>query len=177
MSCDGLKKTDAVWISSQTDFRAFELDEVFWFTNTRKDNEIGINTYIMTMISRFPRQIVAFDVDKSVKAKLIQQMVNSVPHAKMYFTDGNYTYQDVDYFPGRLKQNFENKSDTHNIESTNADLRHYIAGLRRKSRCFFRKLENLKIVLHVFIDAYNKFGDAKLKYTDRQPPFSFLNFL
>ena len=127
------------------------------------------------MISRVPRQIVAFDVDKSIQAKLIQQMVNSVPPARRYFTDGGSVYKDVDFF-GRLKQNFESKRDTHNIESTNADLRHHIAGLRRKSRCFFRKLENLKTVLHVFIEAYNKFGEAKLRY-DREPPFSFLSFL
>jgi len=165
-----------VWISSQTDFRAFELDEVFWFTNTRKDSEMGINTYIMTMVSRFPRQIVAFDVDKTVKAKLIQQMVDSVPHAKTYFADGNYKYQDVDYFPGRLKQNFENKNDTHIIESTNSDLRRYIAVLHRKSKCFSRKRENLKTILHVFINAYNKYNDAAIKY-DRKPPFSILNFL
>ena len=176
MFLDGLKKTDTVWISKQTDFRAFELDEIFWFTNTRQDNEIGINTYIMTMVSRFPRQILAFDVDKSVKAKLIQQMVNSVPSAKYYFTDGGSVYKDVDFL-GRLKQNFENKNDTHNIESTNSDLRHYIAGLHRKSRCFFRKMENLKTILSAFINAYNKFGEAKLKYTDRKPPFSILNFL
>jgi len=130
----------------------------------------------MTMVSRFPRQIVAFDVDKSVKAKLIQQMVNSVPHARTYYTDGNYKYQDVDYFPGRLKQNFENKKDTHIIESTNSDLRRYIAVLQRKSKCFSRNRENLKTILHVFINAYNRYNDATIRY-DRAPPFSILNFL
>jgi hypothetical protein len=72
-------------------------------------------------------------------------------------------------------------------------LRHYISGLARRSRYFFRKLETLQAVLEVFIDAYNKFGEAKLKY--RVPtkhkdqnntkglhkyqdlPFSVLNFL
>jgi len=115
-----------VWISSQTDFRAFELDEIFWFTETRKSNEMGINAFIMTMISRVPRQIVAFDVDKSVKSKLIQRMVNSTPPARTYFTDGGSVYKDVDFI-GRLKQNFENKSDTHNIESTNSPLHRWLA--------------------------------------------------
>jgi IS1 family transposase len=49
----------------------------------------------------------------------------------------------------------------HNVESVNADLRHYIAGLRRKSRCFFRSLETMRAVLTVLINAYNKFGHAK----------------
>ena len=164
-----------MWISPQTDFRAFELDEVCWFTKQRKGHKNGVNTYIMTMISRFPRQIVAFDVDKSVNVKSIQKMVNSIPPARYYYVDGSSIYQGVD-FVGRLKQNFENKSNTHNIESVNADLRHYIPGLRRRSRCFYRTLETLKAVLSVFVDAYNKFNDAKLKY-DREPPFSFLNFL
>ena len=128
------------------------------------------------MISRIPRQIIAFDVDKSVSAKFIQRMVDSVPSAKNYFTDGCLVYKDVDFL-GRLKQNFENKRDTHIIESTNADLRHYICGLARRKRTFYRNRETLKSVLWVFINAYNKFGEAKLKYTDRQPPFSILNFL
>ena len=173
--CDGLKKTDAVWISPETDFRAFEMDEVFWYILCRKGYENGVNTYIMTMISRTPRQIVAFSVDKSVNSKSLQQMVNSVPPAKYYFVDGCPVYQDVDFL-GRLKQNFENKKDTHNIESTNSDLRHYIPTLKRKSRCFPRKKENLTTVLSVFADAYNKYNHAKIKY-DRTPPFSFLNFL
>ena len=130
----------------------------------------------MTMISRFPRQIVGFAVDKSVNSKALQRIVDSVPPAKYYYADGCPVYKDVDFL-GRLKQNFENKRDTHNIESTNSDLRHYIPVLKRKSRCFPRKRENLETVLSVFIDAYNKFGEAKLKYTDRAPPFSVLNFL
>ena len=165
-----------MWISPETDFSAFELDELFWFIKTRKDNEMGVNTYLMTMVSRFPRQIVAFDVDKSVKAKVIQQMVNSVPVAKNYFTDGGSVYLDVD-FCGRHRRNIHNKNDTYIVEGTNADIRNYIAGLKRKSRCFFRSRENLKIVLWIFINAYNKFGHAKRNYTDRQPPFSILNFL
>ncbi len=165
-----------MWISPLTDFKNFELDEVFWFINGRKRHEGGVNTFITTMISRFPRQIVAFDVDKSVKAKVIQKMVDSVSPAKNYFTDGGAAYLDVDFL-GRHRRNTENKNDTHNIESTNADLRHYIAGLARRKRTFFRSRENLKAVLSVFIDAYNKFGEAKTKYTDRQPPFSILSFL
>ena len=76
--------------------------------------------------------------------------------------------------------------DTHLIEGSNADLRHYIAGLRRKSRCFFKSLETLKAVLYLFINAYNKFGEAKLEYANRyynrykgrvDYPFSHLDFV
>jgi hypothetical protein len=54
------------------------------------------------------------------------------------------------------------KCDTHNVESINADLRRYIPLLRRHSRCFARKIETPHTVVSVFVDAYNKFGDAKL---------------
>jgi len=43
-------------------------------------------------------------------------------------------------------------------------LRHYIPVLARRSRCFCRKLETLQAIVEVFVDAYNKFGEAKLKH-------------
>jgi len=89
---------------------------------------------------------VAFEVDISVKSKLIQKMVNSVKSFEEYFTDGGMVYLDVD-FDGKHRRNIHNKNDTFTVEGMNADLRHYIAGLRRKSRCFFRKIATLKAVL------------------------------
>jgi len=157
-----------VWISPNTDFVACEMDEIHWFIKERKTHLNGVNAYTMTIASRFPRQIVAFDVDNSVKARTIQQMVDRIPPFQKYFVDGCRSYRDV-YYEGKLRQNFNNKNDTYIIEGTNADLRHYIAGLRRKSRCFFRKLETLKAVLWVFINAYNKFGDWKRNYWERNP--------
>ena len=78
---------------------------------------------------------------------------------------------------------FNSKSDTFTVESVNADLRHYIPILRRRSRCFPRKLETLKAVLTVFADAYNAFGVAKMNFrhnrdkNSRELPFSVLDFL
>ena len=125
----------------------------------------------MTIISRSPRQILNFRVDFSKSQMLIQQMVNESLSAEIYCTDGFNGYCEVD-FPGIHKRNISNKNDTHNIESTNADLRHYIAGLRRRSKCFFRKLETLKSVLWVFVNAYNKFGEFKRKYFLNNPKAS-----
>ena len=136
----------------------------------------------MTMASRSPRQLTAFDVGTSVSAELIQQMVDSVNHTRKYHTDGAPAYQGVDFL-GVHNRNVINKSDTHIIEGTNAQLRHYIAGLRRKSRCFFRSLETLKAVLYIFINAYNKFGEWKKAYRVRRPNagrdyhFSHINFI
>jgi len=181
-----------VWISESTDYGAFELDELHWFIERKYFTESRTNTYIMTMISRSPRQIVGYAVDKSVNSVMLQKVADSTAPAEEYFTDGCMTYLDV-VFGGKHRRNAENKNDTHNIESTNADLRHYIRGLARRSRCFFRTIETLNAVLALFIDAYNKFGEAKYKtrvpvnhrspfpskrlHQWRYPTFSFLDFL
>jgi len=115
------------------------------------------------MISREPRQIVSFDVQFDKNSFRLQGLVDNAPDAENYCTDGNMGYLDV-IFPGKHIRNVRNKCDTHIIESINADLRHYISGLARRSRCFFRSLETLQAVLEVFINAYNKYGEAKLKY-------------
>ncbi len=171
-----------MWVSPATNLEGFELDEIYWFTNTRKENENGINAYIMTMISREPRQIVAFEVEESVRAERIQAMVDRSLPARNYYTDGGGVYLDVNFW-GAHRRNIHDKSGTHIIEGTNADIRHYIAGLRRKSRCFFRSLATLKAVLTLFVDAYNKFGEAKRAFKLRNPgfgrdfPFDHLQFI
>jgi IS1 family transposase len=122
----------------------------------------------MTMLSREPRQIVAYAVDNSVNAALIQKMVDHTIQAKRYYTDGGSGYLGVDFI-GRHARNRRDKSDTHNIEGSNADIRHHIAGLRRRSRCFFRSMDTLMAVLSIFVYAYNKFGEAKMLYRQKHP--------
>ena len=186
MYTDGLKKPKkgvyGLWISPDTKTDNYELDELYWFIGKRKGFEHGINTYIMTMLSREPRQIIGFEVDNCVKASSIQGIVDNAPQAAVYHTDGAPIYLGVDFI-GKHNRNMKDKSDTHNIEGSNADIRHYIAGLRRKSRCFFRKAETLEAVLGIFINAYNRFGAAKHQYRKRHPgcgrdfPFNHLHFL
>jgi transposase-like protein/IS1 family transposase len=156
------KKTRTVWISPDTDLAAFECDEVYWFLNGRKDSENGINRYIMTTTSRNPRQIVGFAVNKSVNKESLQQIADGAPVAENYYTDGCPVYCDVVY-GGRHRRNVNDKKDTHNVESTNSDLRHFLAGLARRNRCFYRSDETLLAVLSVFVNAYNKYGDYKAK--------------
>jgi hypothetical protein len=43
-------------------------------------------------------------------------------------------------------------------------LRNYIPVLARRSYCFLKNLETLKAVVSIFIDAYNRFGDAKFQF-------------
>jgi len=155
-----------VWISKLTFCDIFEIDELYHFINERPRTETRENVYVIPLMSRTPRQIVNFAVDNSNSAKVIQPIVDNAPDAYQYNSDGFFSYMDV-VFPWYHKRNATDKKDTHNIESVNADLRHYIPGLRRRSRCFYRSLETLRAVLSIFINAYNKFGEAKYKYRER----------
>jgi len=181
-----------VWISEVTETSTFEMDELFWYINRKENTKTRENTYIILLISVNPRQIVGYYTGKKRTAEIMQRIVDNSIQAKQYATDGNFTYKDV-IFPGKHIQNFEDKSDTHNVESINADLRTYISGLRRRSRCFYRSEETLDAVMSLFADAYNKFGEAKAKYRIpvrhrpgnenkhlhqyRDAPFSLIDFL
>ncbi len=132
------------------------------------------------MISRNPRLIVDFDVAFNKSSERIQNIVDNSSEADFYYTDGYLGYIDVVY-PGKHIRNVRDKKDTHHVESINADLRHDIPVLARRSRCFARKIETLYAVVAVFIDAYNRFGLAKYKYCQRKKtrelPFSVVDFL
>ena len=157
-----------------------ELDELYWFLERKPHTETRKNIYIMTMVSRKPRQIVAHRVSTDKSSLTIQSMVDSAPQAKKYCTDGYFGYLDV-IFPGKHIFNIHNKNDTFTVEGVNADLRHYIPTLARRSRCFPRKLENLQAVLNVFVWAYNRFGAQKARFRARRPHslplFSLIDFL
>ncbi len=179
-----------MWISPETDTDTFEMDELFWFVRKKPYTDTKENVYIIPLISRKPRQIVGFAVSEHRTKEVMQDIVDYSIWADNYATDGNFTYMDVD-FPGRHIRNDRDKSDTHNVESVNADLRTYISGLARRSRCFFRSIETLEAVVSVFVDAYNKYGEAKEKYKKqvnhksnakhlhqfKDLPFSVLDFL
>lgn len=132
------------------------------------------------MVSRSPRQIVGFDVARDKCARRIQDIVDRGPEAQRYCTDGYVGYVDVIY-PGQHVRNIRDKSDTFTVEGVNADLRHYIPILARRSRCFARTLETLQAVVEVFVNAYNRFGAAKYAYRQKQTkgglPFALVDFL
>ena len=170
MYSTGLKKTAEIaeiaeiFNKNSTDVeKCYELDELYWFIERKAQTETRENIYLMTMISREPRQIQTFRVAQDKCAWRIQEMIDEAPSASKYCSDGYHGYLDVDYYGAKYVRNCRDKSDTHNVESINADLRCYIAGLQRRSRCFFRTLETLEAVLDAFVEAYNAFGAWKLK--------------
>ena len=163
----------------QTEGGCYELDELYWFVARKAKSETRENAYIMTMVSRDPRQIVGFDAAFDKSPERIQAIVDSAPCAKKYFSDGWSGYKDVVY-PGKYTQNFRNKKDTFTVEGVNADLRCYIPILARRSRCFARKIETLYAVIAVLVYAYNKFGAAKSRWrathSKGEIPFGLVDF-
>ena len=157
-----------------------EMDEMYWFVFNKPRTETRENVYLMTIVSRSPRLIVSFDVAYDKSLDRIQALVDAAPEAEVYYTDGYFGYIDVVY-PGKHVRNIHNKNDTYTVEGVNADLRHYIPILARRSRCFARTLDTLRAVVEVFIDAYNHFGMAKFKWRQKKQkgevPFSVVDFL
>ena len=153
---------------------------MYWFIERKPRTETRENVYLMTMVSREPRQIVGHDVAFDKSPIRIQAIVDGAPAAAMYCTDGWSGYVDVIY-PGTHIRNTRDKSDTFTVEGVNADLRHYIPILARRSRCFARTLETLQAVVEVFVDAYNRFGTANHAYRQKRKtggvPFTFVDFL
>lgn len=160
--------------------KCLELDELYWFIKKKPNTKTKENVYLITMVSREPRQIVGFDVDFDKSSERIQNVVDTSPKAQIYYTDGYLGYIDVVY-PGKHIRNIHDKSNTFTVEGVNADLRHYIPILARKSRCFSRSLDTLKAVIDLFVVAYNDFGAAKFKYRQLHKsgelPFSLVDFL
>ena len=179
MCITGLKKTAQIL---EPKYHILEIDELYWFIGEKSNTETRENCYVIPMVSRLPRKIVGIDAAFDKSPERIQALVDAAPPAANYATDGFWGYVDVVY-PGKHIRNVSNKNDTFTVEGVNADLRHYIPILRRRSRCFPRKLETLQAVLRVFAEAYNEFGVAKMIYrknrhtNSRELPFSVLDYI
>src|SRR5687767_8512676 len=82
-------------------------------------------------------------------------MVDDAPKAKWYFSDGFEADQRLWYHFGSYEVS-QGKNDTYAVEGDNAELRHYLARLARKSRCFSRCLVALTQAVKVFVYAWNR---------------------
>ena len=58
------------------------------------------------------------------------------------------------YYPGK-HQVSDGKTDTYSVEADNAELRHYLARLARRSRCFSRCIQALSLAVKLFVYCYN----------------------
>ena len=85
----------------------------------------------------------------------MQDLVERSPQAVQFYSDAFSTYERLVYYPGHHAV-APGKSQTYSVEADNAELRHYLARLRRRSRCFSRSLEALRRAVTLFVHAWNR---------------------
>jgi insertion element IS1 protein InsB len=85
----------------------------------------------------------------------IQEMVDEAPKAKRYYSDAFDAYDRL-WYHGGVYEVSQGKTDTYSVEGDNAELRHYLARLARRSRCFSRCPKALKAALKLFMYGFNR---------------------
>jgi len=94
-------------------------------------------------------------------------MVDEAPKAKCYYSDAFDAYDRLWYHYGRYEVSV-GKADTYSVEGGNADLRHYLARLVRRSRCFSRCPNALFCAVKLFIYCFNKRQLTKQRFPHYQ---------
>lgn len=108
----------------------------------------------MTAVERKTRCVVGWRVLWQRGQESFQALIDSSPKASQYFSDEFPLYGTLVYFPA--KHTFsEGKADTFTVEGVNSELRHYLARLARRSRCFSRCPAALACALKLFVFCYN----------------------
>jgi len=85
----------------------------------------------------------------------LQEVVEAADPAPQYYSDAFPTYGTLVYYPGTHAV-APGKSQTYSVEADNAELRHYLARLGRRSRCFSRSLDALRRAVKLFVHAWNR---------------------
>jgi IS1 family transposase len=119
----------------------------------------------MTMVDRDTRCIVNWRVVWERRGEVAQDMVDSTVPAALYFSDAFPSWEAVVYLQGEHVTVID-KSQTYSVEGDNAELRHYLARLARKSRCFSRSLKALIHALRLFVYAWNARQLYKQQFPD-----------
>jgi IS1 family transposase len=86
---------------------------------------------------------------------VMQAVVDMGPAATQYHSDALAVYQSLVYAPGHHTPHLD-KSETYSVEADNAELRHYLARLARRSRCFSRCIIALQRALRLFVWCWNQ---------------------
>jgi len=124
--------------------------------------------YVMTMVDRHTSCSLAWAVEPERSETGLQQLVDNAPQAAYYFSDLFATYRNLIYTPGRYTP-MPDKSETYRVEGDNAELRHYLARLARRSRCFSRCIHALRRTIKLFVFAWNSRQIQRFRY----PKYTF----
>ncbi|MBX7253831.1 MAG: hypothetical protein K1X50_17750 [Candidatus Promineofilum sp.] len=108
----------------------------------------------MTIVDRHTRCFLSWRVVWERTAEVAQAMLYETA-AGQYYSDQYTLYLKLHYGPSPY-QALADKSETYAVEADNAELRHYLARLARRSRCFSRSIEALRRHVKLFVYAWNK---------------------
>ena len=109
----------------------------------------------MTFVDRTTRCIVNCAVAFGVSDDLLQDVLDNAPQAHWYYSDALTAYQELAYGVDGIHFSRTDKEQTYSVEGDNAELRHYLARLARRSRCFSRSIEALRIAVRLFVYCWN----------------------
>ena len=119
------------------------------------------------MVDRATHCVLSRDVVSTRTSEALQACLERAPQAKQYYSDAFPVYDTLYY--GAPYEMRTDKKETYSVEAVNADLRHYLKRLARKSRCFSRRLDALYKNIHLFVYYYNQRQIMKRLY----PKYSF----
>ena len=108
----------------------------------------------MTVVDRATRCFLGIQAVFQRTRAIGQQMVNQAWVAQ-YYSDQFSLYDSLSYRRG-YHLSLLDKSETYSVEGNNAELRHYLTRLARRSRCFSRCLDWLNRYLKAFAHAWNQ---------------------
>ncbi len=94
-------------------------------------------------------------MDTTRSAATLPHLVDTARQARFYYRDLVALYRLLVYRPGLHTPRPDN-SETFRVAGMNAELRHYLARLARKSRCFSRCIDALRRAVKLFVFAWHR---------------------
>jgi len=123
--------------------------------------------YVLTVVDRATHCLLSWDAVPERTSETLQACLERGPQARQYYSDAFPAYNTLYY--GAPYEMRTDKLETYSVEAVNADLRHYLKRLARKSRCFSRRMASLIGNLKLFVYCYNHRQLAKRQH----PKYSY----
>jgi hypothetical protein len=108
----------------------------------------------VTKVDRTTRCLLGWSVTPDRSVDVMQGVADGGPDAALTYSDAYEGYVNLAYTGRHLIS--KGKDDTYTVEGVNADLRHYLARLARRSRCFSRSLDALRTAIKLFVYYFNQ---------------------
>lgn len=117
----------------------------------------------MTVVDRASRCILGWSVVEKRTQTNMQACLDQGPRAKNYYSDDFPIYARLSYYPGYYWES-SGKEETYTVEGVNAELRHYLARLHRRARCFSKNIDALRQAIKIFVFYHNHRQMKKFAY-------------